>query len=91
MAKFMTMPTALVVSIALLLPASAQSIDPSVGQHLAETTCSACHQIGSAAPKSETRRAEFLGHHSHAVDERTRDQGVPPFFASDNAEHHTEP
>ena len=49
MAKFMTIPTALVVSIALSLPAAAQSVDPSVGRHLAETTCNACHQIGSAA------------------------------------------
>ena len=49
MAKFVTMPTALIVSIALLLPAGAQSVDPSVGRHLAETTCNACHQIGSAA------------------------------------------
>ena len=42
--------------------------------------------IVGGAPKSETRRAEFLGHQSYAVDERTRDQGVPPFFASDNAD-----
>ncbi len=49
MAKFMTIPTALIVSIAFLLPAGAQSVDPSVGRHLAETTCGACHQIGSAA------------------------------------------
>jgi mono/diheme cytochrome c family protein len=49
MANFMVLPTALIVSIALLLPAGAQSIDPSVGRHLAETTCGACHQIGSAA------------------------------------------
>jgi mono/diheme cytochrome c family protein len=49
MAKFMTTPTALIVSIALLLPASAQSVDRSMGRHLAETTCSACHQIGLAA------------------------------------------
>jgi len=49
MAKFMTIPTALIVSSALSLPAGAQSVDPSVGRHLAETTCSACHQIGSAA------------------------------------------
>jgi len=48
MAKFMTIPTALIVSIALSLPAGAQSVDPSVGRHLAETTCSACHRIGSA-------------------------------------------
>jgi mono/diheme cytochrome c family protein len=50
MAKFMTIPTALIVSIAFSLPAGAQSVDPTVGRHLAETTCSACHQIGSAAP-----------------------------------------
>jgi len=49
MANFMTLPMALIVSIALLLPAGAQSVDRSVGRHLAETTCGACHQIGSAA------------------------------------------
>lgn len=48
MAKFMTIPTAFIVSIALLVPADAQSVDPSVGRHLAQTTCAACHQIGSA-------------------------------------------
>ena len=55
MANFMTLPTALIVSIALLLPAGAQSVDPSVGRHLAETTCGACHQIeadSSQSPKS---------------------------------------
>jgi mono/diheme cytochrome c family protein len=49
MAKFMSIPMALIVSIALLLPAGAQAVDPSVGRHLAETTCNACHQNGSAA------------------------------------------
>jgi mono/diheme cytochrome c family protein len=49
MANFMTIPTALIVSIALSLPAGAQSVDPSVGRHLAETTCNACHQIGTAS------------------------------------------
>ena len=53
MAKFVTMPTALIVLIAFLLPAGAQSVDPSVGRHLAETTCNACHQIGSVpSPQS---------------------------------------
>jgi mono/diheme cytochrome c family protein len=49
MAKFMTIPMAFIVAIALSLPAGAQSADPSLGRHLAETTCNACHQIGSAA------------------------------------------
>jgi mono/diheme cytochrome c family protein len=49
MAKFMTIPMAFIVSIAVLLPARAQSADPSLGRHLAETTCITCHQIGSAA------------------------------------------
>ena len=53
MAKFLTIPTAFIVSIAHLLPAGAQSVDPSMGRHIAETTCNACHQIGSApAPQS---------------------------------------
>jgi mono/diheme cytochrome c family protein len=35
-----------------LLPAGAQSADPSAGRRIAETTCIACHQIGpSAEPK----------------------------------------
>jgi mono/diheme cytochrome c family protein len=55
MAKFMTVPTALIVSIALLFPASAQSVDPSVGRHLAETICGACHQIESAASPQSTK------------------------------------
>jgi mono/diheme cytochrome c family protein len=29
---------------------SAQSVDPSVGRHLAETVCSACHQISATSP-----------------------------------------
>jgi mono/diheme cytochrome c family protein len=49
MVKFMTMSTALIISIALSTPAGAQSADPSVGRHLAVTTCGACHQIESAA------------------------------------------
>ena len=64
MAQFMTIPTALIVSIALSLPAAAQSVDPSLGRHLAETTCSRMSSdwIGGVAPKRETRRAEFRGH-----------------------------
>ena len=55
MAKFMTIPTALIVSSALSLPAGAQSVDPSVGRHLAETTCSACHRIGSAGSSQNAK------------------------------------
>jgi mono/diheme cytochrome c family protein len=29
---------------------SPQSVDPSVGRHLAETVCSACHQISATSP-----------------------------------------
>ena len=40
-----TIAIALIVSAGFLTPASAQSPDPGVGRHLAETVCSACHQI----------------------------------------------
>jgi mono/diheme cytochrome c family protein len=40
-----TIAIALIVSAGSLTPASAQSPDPGVGRHLAETVCSACHQI----------------------------------------------
>jgi mono/diheme cytochrome c family protein len=36
---------ALIGSAGFLMSASAQSLDPGVGRHLAETVCSACHQI----------------------------------------------
>jgi mono/diheme cytochrome c family protein len=29
---------------------SPQAVDPSVGRHLAETVCSACHQISATSP-----------------------------------------
>jgi mono/diheme cytochrome c family protein len=62
MAKFMTMPATLILSIALLLPAGAQSVDPSIGRHLAETTCSACHQIeaGSSPQSAKPAAPSFL-------------------------------
>ena len=41
---------ALLGSIGFLTSASAQSVDPSVGRHLAETVCSACHQIDATSP-----------------------------------------
>jgi len=42
--------TVLLGSIGFLTSASAQSVDPSVGRHLAETVCSACHQISATSP-----------------------------------------
>jgi mono/diheme cytochrome c family protein len=55
----LTIATALLGSIGLLTTAqsvssmeasSPQSADPSVGRHLAETVCSACHQISATSP-----------------------------------------
>jgi len=42
--------------------ASAQSADPSLGKHLAETVCSACHQVGpdSPAPSPNPKAPSFL-------------------------------
>jgi mono/diheme cytochrome c family protein len=55
----LTIATALLVSIGFLTSAqtasgvtasSAQTADPSVGRHLAETVCSDCHQISATSP-----------------------------------------
>jgi mono/diheme cytochrome c family protein len=46
----LTIATSLLGSIGFLVSASAQSADPSIGRHLAETVCSACHQISAASP-----------------------------------------
>jgi mono/diheme cytochrome c family protein len=35
----------------------AESADPSVGRHLAETVCSACHQISAAPPPGKNSDA----------------------------------
>jgi mono/diheme cytochrome c family protein len=56
MMKSTLVPMALFTSIALSLPAEAQSADPSVGLHLAETVCSACHQVG-AAPSPQNSKS----------------------------------
>ena len=53
-----TIATTLLVSIGFLTSAqtssgtasSAQTADPSVGRHLAETVCSDCHQISATSP-----------------------------------------
>jgi mono/diheme cytochrome c family protein len=53
MMKLLSIASTFFTSGALLLPAFAQSVDPSLGRHLAETTCVACHQVGSEAlPKN---------------------------------------
>lgn len=55
----LTIAIALVGSIGFLTSAqtasgmkasSPKSVDPSVGRHLAETVCSACHQISATSP-----------------------------------------
>jgi mono/diheme cytochrome c family protein len=46
----LTIATALLGSIGFLTSASAQSADPAVGRHLAETVCSACHQVSATSP-----------------------------------------
>ncbi|HUI19883.1 MAG TPA: c-type cytochrome [Methylocella sp.] len=41
--------TALVISIGSITFARAESVDSSLGRHLAETVCSACHQTDAAS------------------------------------------
>jgi len=53
MTKLLSIASFSFASGTLLLPAFAQSADPSLGGHLAETTCVACHQVGpEASPKN---------------------------------------
>ena len=52
MMKLALNATGLFASLVLSNSALAQSVDPSVGRRLAETTCSACHQIDAASPQS---------------------------------------
>jgi mono/diheme cytochrome c family protein len=49
----LTIATALLGSISLVTSTSAQSTDLSAGRHLAETVCSACHQIDATSPNPE--------------------------------------
>jgi cytochrome c len=50
------------VSAGFVASASAQSADPSLGKHLAETVCSACHQSdpASQAPGPNPEAPSFL-------------------------------
>jgi mono/diheme cytochrome c family protein len=50
MTKCVIATAIVVVSIGFVTSASAQSADPSLGRHLAETVCSACHQTDTASP-----------------------------------------
>jgi mono/diheme cytochrome c family protein len=62
----LTIATALLGSIGFLTSAqtvsgmtasSAQTADPSVGRHLAETVCSTCHQISATSPPGKNPAA----------------------------------
>jgi mono/diheme cytochrome c family protein len=44
-------------TVSSMEPSSPQSIEPSVGRHLAETVCSACHQIDAASPTGKNPAA----------------------------------
>jgi mono/diheme cytochrome c family protein len=52
MMKLVVTATCLIASLVFSCAAPAQSVDLSVGRRLAETTCSACHQIDAASPQS---------------------------------------
>ncbi|WP_049768112.1 c-type cytochrome [Methylocella silvestris] len=39
-------PTALLAAVVSFSNANAQTADPAIGRQLAETVCSACHQVG---------------------------------------------
>ena len=41
----------------LLAPAGAATIDPTAGRHIAETTCSACHDVSATPAQDAQRRA----------------------------------
>jgi mono/diheme cytochrome c family protein len=63
MMRLLSIASTFFASGAFLLPAFAQSADPSLGRHLAETTCVACHQVGpEASPKNPKANApSFVG------------------------------
>jgi mono/diheme cytochrome c family protein len=64
MTKFVV-ATALVVATGFVTLASAQSADPSIGRHLAETVCSACHQIDATSPPGPNPAAPSFVDISH--------------------------
>ena len=52
MMRSMINATGVIASLVFSHSVLAQSVDPSVGRRLAETTCSVCHQIDAASPES---------------------------------------
>lgn len=44
---------ALFGSIGAVTTVSAETVDPTMGRHIAETLCSRCHQIDAASPNPE--------------------------------------
>lgn len=65
MLKSLPVPLALVASVAFLQATEAQSVDPSLGRHLAETVCNACHQVGTAPPQNAQSGAPSFAAISH--------------------------
>ncbi|HEY8032371.1 MAG TPA: c-type cytochrome [Methylocella sp.] len=45
-----TILTAFLSLVGFVTTAGAQSTDPTIGRHLAETICSTCHQIDASSP-----------------------------------------
>ena len=62
MTKSVVRVAIVVVSTGFVASARAQSADPSLGRHLAETVCSACHQTdpSSTAPGPNPKAPSFL-------------------------------
>ncbi len=62
MTKFMIVAAVAAISASFAASARAQSADTSLGKHLAETVCSACHQIDpdSPAPSPNPKAPSFL-------------------------------
>ncbi len=50
MTKSVTAGAFALISIGFVPSTSAQSIDTSIGRHLAQTVCSACHQTDASSP-----------------------------------------
>jgi mono/diheme cytochrome c family protein len=70
MMKLLTATAGVIAVIAFSHSASAQSADKSIGRRLAETTCSACHQIdASATPRNPNSGAPSFVAVSHVANE----------------------
>ncbi len=60
MLKVITGLAALTAALGLASPTRAQSFDPSIGRHLAETTCAACHPINADPAKPKAAAPSFV-------------------------------